>query len=155
MQARQFTFYAHYQDKDDLAVSSWTHVLEMLSHTLAHPDDTSQRLLPGRALFQHVQENQHLYRALVRGGDMDLFVEKGQEFWRKQLEERLQALLPPGQAPALPIPVVAQYMAGTLATMLKWWAENKMPYPPEEMAELVERLVTPGARAVLGLEGCR
>ena len=42
-------------------------------------------------------------------------------------------------------------MAGTVLTLLKWWLDHNMPYPPEEMDRLFHSLVVPGVAATLGV----
>ena len=69
------------------------------------------------------------------------------------MSARLQAMLPAGQTPKVPIPVLAHYVSGTFINLLKWWVDNKMTYSPEQMAEMVETLVMPGVQA--GLFGTR
>ena len=62
------TFYAHYRDKEDLMTSGLMHLMEIFSQMVAEPSTQGQqRLLPTRELFEHVQENQNLFRGMVRG----------------------------------------------------------------------------------------
>ena len=103
-------------------------------------------MLPIRELFEHIQANEQLYHALVNGRGLELFIEKGQEYWSRKIAADLQARLPDGQQPLVPVPVIAHFVAGTLVTMLSWWLENKMPYSPEQMDEMIEKLVMPGVR---------
>jgi len=141
------TFYTHYQDKEDLMISGLTRLMDGLSQTLENSANSGERrLLPTRELFEHVRENQHLFKGLAHGRGLELFIEKGQEYWDRKIAADLLARLPEGQQPSVPIQVVAQFVAGTLITMLSWWLENKMPYSPEQMDEMVEKLVTPGVQ---------
>jgi len=72
------TFYAHYRDKEDVLTSEAERVLALLH---LDPDDTGgQQLLPSLSLFRHVQEQHHLYHALVRGHGVDLLYETGQRY---------------------------------------------------------------------------
>ena len=144
------TFYAHYQDKEDLMTSGLLRLMQILSEMVAAPTATGEtRLLPTQELFEHVQEHQNLFRGMVRGRGLELFFEKGQEYWSQKLTADLQARLPKGQEPAVPLPVMAQFIAGTFVTMLRWWLDNKMPYSPQEMDEMLQRLVMPAVRECL------
>jgi len=40
-------------------------------------------------------------------------------------------------------------LAGELFTLLQWWLDQKMPYPPERMDEIFHALVTPTFRTIL------
>ena len=51
-----------------------------------------------------------------------------------------------------PLELVADYMAGTIITMLKWWLGNDMPYTPEQLGALFYELVLPGVQATLRIE---
>jgi AcrR family transcriptional regulator len=144
------TFYAHYQDKEDLMSSLLMHLMEVLSQMPAQQSATGlERLLPARGLFEHVQQNQHLFKSMVRGRGLELFFEKGQDFWSQKIASELQANLPVGHIPAVPVPVTAQFVAGSFVTILRWWLDNKMPYSPEEMDQMVNRLILPGVRSSL------
>jgi hypothetical protein len=41
----------------------------------------------------------------------------------------------------IPLPILANFIAGSFLTLLKWWLENKMSYPPEEMDKIFKRLI--------------
>ncbi|MFN8448304.1 MAG: TetR-like C-terminal domain-containing protein [Anaerolineae bacterium] len=42
--------------------------------------------------------------------------------------------------PGLPPEVLANYVAGAELALVTWWLESDMPYTPEHMAELTQRL---------------
>jgi AcrR family transcriptional regulator len=146
------TFYAHFQDKDDLMVYGFMHLMEYLTEAVSQPDGESQRLLPTRELLEHVQESQHLMRSMINGRGFELFMEKGQEYWSRKIAADLQVRLPAGQQPAVPIAVMAQFATGTLMTMLRWWLDKKMPYSPQEMDHMLEMLIMPGIQQGLGID---
>jgi len=47
-----------------------------------------------------------------------------------------------------PLPVLACSLAGSLLILLKWWLDNKMPYPPERMNAMFQQLVMTGIQSV-------
>lgn len=146
------TFYAHYQDKEDLMTSGLTHLMEVFSAMVTRPSPTGElRLLPAQELFEHVQQNQNLFRGMVRGRGLELFFEKGQEYWVQKISTDLQARLPKGQQPAVPVAMLAEFVAGTFVTLLRWWLDNRMPYSPTEMDDMLNRLILPGVQS--GLQG--
>jgi AcrR family transcriptional regulator len=139
------TFYVHYQDKEDLMTGVLVHIMELLSQMESPQTETgSPRLLPVREVLEHVQENLQLFKGVMRGHGMELFFEKGQKYWSQKIAAEMQALLPEGQQPAVPVPVMAHFASGTMVMMLRWWLDNKMPYSPREMDDMVHRLVMPG-----------
>lgn len=147
------TFYAHYQDKEDLVNSHLQEILDDLSQSLTDNAPDNQRLMPTLALFKHVQEHQHLFEAMSGGRGLDMLLEKGQVYWRKRVETELQSRLPPGQMPAMPLSLVAGYLSDTLGTFLKWWFDQQLPCPPERLDEMFQQMVMPGVWAALEKEG--
>lgn len=144
------TFYAHYQDKEDLMTSGLMHLMQIMSGLVGVPSKTGEtRLFPTQELYEHVQENHNLFKGMVRGRGLELFFEKGQEYWSQKLTADLKARIPQGNQPAVPIEVMAQFLAGTFVTMLRWWLDNKMPYSPKEMDEMLQKLVMPTVQSCL------
>jgi AcrR family transcriptional regulator len=141
------TFYAHYQDKDDLLASNFQQMMDSLGSQVEWQD--GQFIFPVAALFQHVQEHHHLYKALVWGGGFDVLLRAGQQQWRAQIERQLTMLLPRGRPSDIPVDVATTYLAGALQTMVVWWLDQKMPYAPERMDEMFQQLVMPGVNAAL------
>jgi AcrR family transcriptional regulator len=146
------TFYAHYLDKEDLLVSGFTQVLDALRQHVEQHKHSDWRAPSGLAFFfEHVQTHQQLYKALVRGGGIELIYKKGRERLRQNIEQHLVALVPVGQTPAAPLALVADYMAGAILTMLRWWLDSGMPCSPEQMDAIFHQLVLPGVQATLGV----
>ena len=53
---------------------------------------------------------------------------------------------------AVPPPVTAAFLAGTVLTLLTYWLDNKMPYTAEEMDAMFQRLAGPGIREACGFK---
>ncbi len=139
------TFYAHYPDKEALMVDMLERMMNALSKMSGEsPAAGGPRLAPLKELFEHVKQNQRLFSGVMRGRAVDLFYEKGQAYLNQMIANELTGRLPAGRQPAIPIPVLAQFVSGTMVTMLRWWLENKMPYSPSEMDTMLHRLVMPG-----------
>ena len=144
------TFYAHFQDKEDLVDSNLAEILDSFNQYLDDNATNNQRIIPTLPLFRHVQENEHLFKAMRKGQGLDLLLAKGQRYWSKKIEAELQARLPDGQTSAVPLSLMADYISGALVTFLKWWPDNQSAYSPEQMDEMFRQLVMPGVWAVLG-----
>jgi AcrR family transcriptional regulator len=141
------TFYAHYQDKDDLLAGNFSDMMKSLSQPFAERD--GQLVFPLAPLFEHTRNHHSLYHALLWGGGMDILLRAGQKQWSQQIEKYMEALLEDGRQPTVPIPAIAAYMAGSLQTLLFWWLERRMSYSPERMDEMFQQLVMPGVNAAL------
>ena len=138
------TFYSHCRDKEDLLVGNFEHVLDAFSQ---HFDQGHAMSVV--ALFRHAQEYHPVYETLVWGRGIELLYKQGQAFLCRRIEADLASLLPPGEQPAVPLSILSTYVAGTLVTVLRWWLDHKMPYPPERMDEIFHQLIMPTLEAAL------
>ena len=139
------TFYAHYADKDELFAKQFDRMIEMLiQHT---PQDDSDRnlLFPSLRLFEHIQEQWKLYKILSRESGINVHTRQLQKSISERIEQRLLAS---GQTFDVPVPIIANFLAGSLLSLLKWWLDNKMPYTPKQMDEIFQKLALPGITQV-------
>ena len=143
------TFYTHFQDKEDLTVANLVNILDSLTRAIEQNSPSPQDFLPGPELFEHIRANFPLFKAMTSGRGLELFFEKGQEYWRERTTSRLQAMLPVGKEPSVPIPVLANHVSGTFVNLLKWWIDNKMPYSSERMAKIARTLIIPSIKTAL------
>ncbi len=146
------TFYAHYLDKDDLFVSDVTRVLDLLSqHIRGKGPGTAFEQADLTIMFEHVQAHHSLYKALVKGGGIALVYATGHDRLRHNIEQHLGELVPNAHVPVVPIPLVADYLAGTIVNLITWWLDHDMPYTPTQMNAMFVQLVGPGVQATLHL----
>src|SRR5215208_5139040 len=86
------TFYAHFLDKEDLLVSGFTQVLDMLNVHSQQPNEVEDQTTPSLTrFFQHVQEHHQLYKALVHGGGIERLFKKSHQYMRRNIEQHLAA----------------------------------------------------------------
>ncbi len=79
------TFYAHFQDKEDLSHSNLVHILDSLTGAMEQGDMDSEKLLPGSELFEHIREHYSIFKALTTGRGLDVFFNQGQAYWSKRM----------------------------------------------------------------------
>ncbi|GMR10521.1 MAG: TetR/AcrR family transcriptional regulator [Anaerolineae bacterium] len=150
------TFYAHYRDKEDLLLSGMDELVHSLLWRVegmpmeAEGEGESRRILSTQSLFRHTQEQHRLYKAMVGGRGIDVIVKTIHDHLSSHILEQIERLLPDGQTTLVPPLVMAVYLAGALLTLLTWWLDNDMPYPPERMEEMFQQLTMPGVWAALG-----
>lgn len=133
------TFYTHFRDKDDLFVGELDRVIELLSQRI--PNQEEMPFFPSLGLFRHVGEEYQLYKSLLWGPGIDLLIKHMQKSLSKRIE---QGLLESGKEFNVPIPILANFIAGSFLTLLQWWLENKMVYSPEEMDKTFKELIMAG-----------
>lgn len=134
------TFYSHFKDKEELFASQLDRLLETLSrHLPLHVEQNPY--FPSLGLFQHIQEQQKLFRALAWTSGMDVSTRHLQKSMTEKIEEKLRS---DGKTYLVPIPVMANFLAGSFLTLVKWWLDNKMVYSPEEMDAMYRSLALAG-----------
>jgi len=134
------TFYAHYRDKDNLLVSEFAPVVDVLSLHSPH-NAAGNPFFPSLGLFQHVGEQHKLYKVLVWGSGADLPF----KYMQKLLSEKIeQGLNRSGRGFDIPLPILANFVAGSFLTLLKWWMDNKTLYSAEQIDEIFQKLTMPG-----------
>jgi AcrR family transcriptional regulator len=143
------TFYAHYFDKEDVLGSMIAEQLEMFTHQIAYAP-ARQRVVPSLELFEHIyhSENQQ-FRALMRSRAGEPLWEALQTALCRAIEPALSTFCAEKRSPSIPLPVVSEYLAGAFLTLLKWWLEASMPYPPEQMESIFQQLALPGVWSLL------
>ena len=141
------TFYDHYQDKDDLLVSD----LEVF-HGQLEPGEDGQEigdvLLSSLHVFEHAQENYRLYKALLGGDGINLILRTSQKQLNDEVLQRLNGRMNASQLEVVPPNILANHLSSSLLSLLTWWLDHDMPYSPEEMEEIYQRLVKPGADSI-------
>jgi AcrR family transcriptional regulator len=142
------TFYAHYRDKDDLFAVAFEGVMEQLLGGIEAGGEGG-KVVPTLQLFRHFQENHQLYWALARSRGMDTLNRAMRDFLTQLIERRIARMVGRTQDLAVPLPILSDYLAGALLNLTHWWFEHRMPYPPEQMDEIYQRLVMPGLSAAI------
>jgi AcrR family transcriptional regulator len=147
------TFYAHYFDKADVLSTMIERMLETFTEQIAH-SEARQKLVPTLELLEHIYErHQHQQlQAIMRGHAGDQLWEALQLALCRAIEPALATLGGDHSSASIPLPVVAQYLAGAYLTLLKWWIAADMPYPPHQMESIFEQLALPGLWAMLNIK---
>ncbi len=142
------TFYSHYFDKEDVLASVAEQMLETLRKPLSHRD-AGQGIIPSRELFQHALQNQQHLRTMLRGRAREVVWDAAQASLGRTIEQALAAPFAKNRSPSVPLPVLAEYLAGAFLNLLKWWIETEMPYSPAQMDDIFQQLALPGVWATL------
>ncbi len=134
------TFYAHYETKDDLLVS-WVDQLaaEMELHMAQQQTDDAS-IMPSLALFRHMAEAHHVYKAMIGSRGIDIATEMIHSRLLRHATSELERRPDTNDQTSIPIEVRAEFLTGSLLALLAWWVDNDMPYPPESMDEMYQEL---------------
>ena len=131
------TFYSHYADKDELFVGQLDRLMDLLSRHDPQEHAEVNPFFPSLGLFHHIKQQRKLYRILTFGSGADVLTRHLQKSMTEKIEQRLA---PEGQKYDVPIPVIANFLAGSFLSLVRWWMDGKMTYSPEEMDEMYRKL---------------
>src|SRR5919108_2846009 len=108
------TFYSHYRDKEHLFMTQLDRVIEVLSQHM--PDQGDFPFFPSLGLFRHVGEEYELYKAIIWTPGIDLFIKHLQSSLSQRIEQGLQMSQSDFD---IPMPILANFIAGSFLTLLK------------------------------------
>jgi AcrR family transcriptional regulator len=146
------TFYLHYGSKEELLIESLEGQFDQLVATFDEVS-TERPIWEEQShialTFEHVAEQAALYKVILSERGMGYIITRIINYLAEECARKLCASLPPQQVAAVPVEVVSQHVAGSFYATLAWWLTNDMPYPPEEMAEMVFRLCQQGVAGMI------
>ncbi len=149
------TFFRHYESKDDLMLAALMEItgeLESLARQAAdaHTGDYFQR--EGYLIFKHVKENSALYRGLLNSQWSRHLIRKLSVPLVARIQIYNQQYFPADTETAVPVDIAVFYCVQGVFSLIDWWLEHDMSYPPEEMAKIYDRLVIQGTWHVVSPE---
>ena len=147
------TFYAHFDNKEDLLVSRLDGLRASLQarQRQARPQatPTDDRVFAySHDMFVHVNEHRTVFRSMVgkRSGAVI------QQLFHKMLvdlvRDDVKALMPQKAGAATPHEGVVQLIAGGLFGLVLWWVDGPMKLSVEEVDALFRRLAVPAVKAM-------
>ena len=145
------TFYAHFQSKEDLFLSSHAAVVDMICDSF-FSEDGSLQLEPSLALttlFDMFEHSRDVYYYLSHGD------ETGEVFrgLKNQIAQGLAARIARHYDQAacdIPFAVLAEHVASSIIALMIWWMEHRTPYPPKDIVRMAHVMNLAALRAALG-----
>jgi len=131
------TFYAHFDDKDEMFLQHFTGFMRSVGASIDLPGDTTQTT-GVRDFFRHVQSMRPLYVELQKARRLDALFKYGQVVLSEAIGSRLIARTTPPDA--VPAQILAHHIASTLFTLLTWWMDHHQPIGAEELERIFYRL---------------
>ena len=140
------TFYAHFLDKEDLLRNGF----EQLRHALEKEGVGNKNGWEiALHLFQHAQSHYPLYKAMAGKESGDLVFKQAHKYLSGLLRDYLKPRVSIKKG-GVPLDMVVNYIVGSFFSLLEWWLDHNMPYPPERMTEIFKELTKPGVENSLG-----
>ena len=146
------TFYAHFQDKEDLLASNfanysahWDGQQEESGHAVP---EQSPHILHSLEFFLHANEAYEFHQAMFEGGGAEVMIETGRQHMMADVQNHLHEIFGEDEKLAIPLPVITNFLAGGLLSVMVWWLKEKRPYPPEEINEMFQQLAMHGVSSL-------
>jgi AcrR family transcriptional regulator len=148
------TFYAHFQDKEELLLSGIDDLQEDLRQAFAdHEQQTAARPTgsgswAALAVIEHLADYRAVSSMLGRRGSA-VAIARLRRILSELLRDHLQVQLDPTTSTRVPMEVAVEFAVASLLGLIDWWLDHDRPYPPEQLEEMYRRLTEPGIRAAL------
>ena len=144
------TFYIHYGDKDDLLTGRHGIFAENLGQQLtAHTGDQAASAYSSRMWFYHIQAQGDILKVIAKDSALDMTMKTLRGIIHHSIQEGLQTHTQSGKNISIPLPLLADYLADTMMTLIRWWFKDGMKYTPEQMDDIFQQLMMPGALSAL------
>ena len=153
------TFYAHYQDKEDLLMNHLESLLKAFEahaqpvlghHSAQHVEFGGQINLP-LFVLRYVENQPRLFKALLGKHGSVKHSSYFQNFLGKYILNILKSYSKAGLSPQQ-FEMVATYMTSAFLSLLVWWIDNDLPCSVEELYTMMRQLMEPGLKGVLEVE---
>jgi len=151
------TFYTHFQGKDELLVSGFENVKNLLQSAQATGSGsvgkTYERIIGfSLAMFEHANEYRAVNRALL-GSNAEAIVRRqihaalagviSQEV-RREMQEGKRANYP------VSAELLTHFLVSTYISVLTWWLKSRNPVPPEDINAAYRHLALPCLASIFG-----
>lgn len=129
------TFYAHYETKDDLLLSSIDLLTADLDRFLADVSGLEGPVLPVVGLFHHVVGAEPVFRALFGTSGIDLVTRTARDVLAERALRTIRDREAAGQHHRVDAQTRATFLAGSLMAYVGWWLDAGLPNGPDRAAE--------------------
>ncbi len=149
------TFYVHYSSKDELFMSCHEAIVSEFRigplHPLSREELLSPEAPPGMtAAYRHLEDARARLYSIFQGKDSLLILRRIREWSAQEIEANLRAAFAEADS-AIPLDILASYLAGAQIALVQWWLEKRRPYTLENLAQTFHRLQRAAIRDAFGL----
>ncbi|SJZ51479.1 transcriptional regulator, TetR family [Pilibacter termitis] len=153
------TFYAHYKDKEDLynqildsLVTSFTSVIDEEKVIVKNRLQVKKIELILSIFYKEVRSTLSSAYALFEGSSQEILRQKFAAVLQKKYETIFKVLRITENKIEVPVDFIIEYMTGIFISTLHWWMKTDSEMTPQQMAQLVVKLIGNGHLTVLGIE---
>jgi AcrR family transcriptional regulator len=143
------TFYAHFQDKEDLLLSGFEILRgEFEKHLMGEGNNIEDPWGFSLIIFRHIQVNPKLFKIMVGKQGNAMILQRFIKYLTMMVNSHIKTELPLKARELIPPEVLSLYIIGSLTALLTWWVDNDIPYTAERMNEMYQQLTQPGVEAL-------
>lgn len=131
------TFFRHFSSKEALLARLLEDTLEDLLGQLGPPEVPLEPRETGTRVFRHARDHADRYRVLLRTGEVTGLLGRCTQLGA----EALPKTFAPKPGSVVPFEVAAHHLVYSFVGLVAWYLDAGLPYPPERMGEILERLI--------------
>lgn len=139
------TFYKHFNDKYHLLEFGITELIKnfnkvgMLHQSFDNPKQYYMNII--RHILHHLSANKKRALFVMVKSRSSSFMAILHKLLAEEIKFKLEENEKKGYIHHVPIPIIAEFHAGALISLVKWWLENKMPISEEEIVKYVDLMI--------------
>jgi AcrR family transcriptional regulator len=146
------TFYAHFDNKDDLLVSGFDELRASLKARQRDAFSRGQTIEDrvfgfSQEVFAHTSEYREAFRAMVGKRSGAVVQRLLHKLLVDLIREDVKGTVARTESSAVPTEAFVQFIAGALFGLLMWWLDGKMRLSVAEVNALFRKLAIPALKA--------
>jgi len=146
------TFYAHFDNKEDLLVSGFDNLRASLKErqreALVHWSGLDERVLGfSYEMFAHANDHRDVFLAMAGKRSQAIVQQLLYRILLDLVRDDVKATVSRVRASSVPVEALAQFITGALFGLLMWWLNGKMRLSVEEVNTLFRQLAIPVLKA--------
>ena len=146
------TFYAHFDNKEDLLVSRLgglrTSLQARQRQALAQTTRGDDRIFAySHDIFVHVDEHRTVFRSMIGKRSGAVIQHLFHRMLVDLIREDIKAIAPRDKTGSMPTEAIVQLVAGGLFGLVLWWVDGRMKLTVEEVDALFRRFAIQAVKA--------
>lgn len=138
------TFYKHFEDKYHL----FAFCIKELQNDFFNKSSMAKGLEnPKEFAMEIVRQALHFHASNKKRSMLlmsNSFAATFQQNVSQGIQSKLEEYQKKGVTTSIPAPIIAEYFSGALMSLIRWWFENNMPIPQEELLKHIDLMINVG-----------